>query len=119
QCARQGAGRPPIVLNDALIDAWHPAIAKAILQNWQLGEPVCEAVGAQTEVHAVRGGGPSLVDVLVAGMRLAERAQNTHDTSSLNAGGAFARLGLSTEACQALIADASEEVRALQRALRQ
>jgi hypothetical protein len=44
--------------------------------------------------------------------------RNSYDTSTLNAGGAFVRLDLTLEACKSLIAQASEETRALQRALR-
>jgi HD-like signal output (HDOD) protein len=107
-----------VPLNGALVDAWHPAIAKAVLKNWQMDEVVCEAVGAQAEVTAVRAGPPTLTDVLIASIRLASRMQNSHDTAALNAGGAFARLDLDAEACKSLIAQASEEIRALQRALR-
>jgi HD-like signal output (HDOD) protein len=118
QSAKQGTSRPQVPLNAALIDAWHPAIAKAVLKNWRMDEAVCEAVGAQGEVHVVRSGPPTLTDVLIASIRLATRLQNSYDTSSLNAGGAFARLDLTPEACKGLIAQASEETRALQRALR-
>ena len=118
QSAKQGAQRPQVPLNAALVDAWHPAIAKAVLKNWQMDEAVCEAVGAQSEVHIVRTGPPTLTDVLIASIRLSSRMQNSHDTASLNAGGAFARLDLTAEACKGLIAQASEETRALQRALR-
>ena len=45
-----------VPLNAALVDAWHPAIAKAVLKNWQMDEAVCEAVGAQAELNAVRPG---------------------------------------------------------------
>jgi hypothetical protein len=44
--------------------------------------------------------------------------QNSYETASLNAGGAFARLDLTDEICKGLIAQAREETRALQRALR-
>jgi hypothetical protein len=27
------------------VDAWHPAIAKAVLKNWHVNDAVCEAVG--------------------------------------------------------------------------
>jgi HD-like signal output (HDOD) protein len=117
QSASQGAWRPEVELNAALVDAWHPAIAKGVLKNWQMDEAVCEAVGAQTEVHIVRTGNPTLTDVLIASIRLASRMRN-YDNENLNAGGAFARLDLSVEACKSLIAQASEETRALQRALR-
>jgi hypothetical protein len=56
--------------------------------------------------------------VLIASIRLAMRLKNSYDTTSLNAGGAFARLDLAPEACQSLITQATDEVRALQRALR-
>jgi HD-like signal output (HDOD) protein len=118
QCAKQSTSRPPAPLSAALVDAWHPAIARAVLRNWQMDEAVCEAVGAQGEVHIVRGGTPTLTDVLIASIRLAMRLQNSYDTTSLNAGGAFARLELTDEACKGLIAQANEEIRALQRALR-
>jgi HD-like signal output (HDOD) protein len=115
QRARQGASQVP--LNAALVDAWQPAIAKAVLKNWQMDEAVCEAVGAQAEVNIVRVGPPTLTDVLIASIRLAARMQNSYDTTTLNAGGAFVRLDLTVEACKSLIAQASEETRALQRAL--
>jgi HD-like signal output (HDOD) protein len=118
QAVKQGTSIPQVPLNAALVDAWHPAIGKAVLKNWQMDEAVCEAVGAQAELNMVRPGPPTLTDVLIASIRLAARMQNSYDTESLNAGGAFARLDLTAEACKSLIAQASEETRALQRALR-
>jgi HD-like signal output (HDOD) protein len=111
-------GEPEVLLNAALIDAWHPVIAKAVLKNWQMDEAVCEAVGAQAEVDIARVGPPTLTDVLIASIRLATRMRNGYDTATLNSGGAFVRLDLTMEACKSLIAQASEETRALQRALR-
>ena len=118
QAAKRETSIPQVPLNPALVDAWHPAIAKAVLKNWQIDEAVCEAVGAQAELNIVRPGPPTLTDVLIASIRLAARMQSSSETESLNAGGAFARLDLTAEVCKSLIARASEEVRALQRALR-
>ena|ERR1700733_10717777 len=118
QSAKQAAPHLQVPLNAALVDAWHPVIAKAVLKNWQMDEAVCEAVGAQAELNVVRSGPPTLTDVLIASIRLAFRMQNSYDTATLNAGGAFARLDLTAEACQGLIAQATEEIRSLQRALR-
>jgi HD-like signal output (HDOD) protein len=118
QSAKQGASHSQAPLNAALVEAWHPAIAKAVLKNWQMDEAVCEAVGAQAELNVVRAGPPTLTDVLIASIRLAFRMQNSYDTATLNAGGAFARLDLTAEACKGLIAQATEEIRSLQRALR-
>jgi HD-like signal output (HDOD) protein len=111
-------GEPQAPLNAALVVAWHPVIAKAVLKNWQMDEAVCEAVGAQAEVDIARVGPPTLTDVLIASIRLATRMRNGYDTATLNSGGAFVRLDLTMEACKSLIAQASEETRALQRALR-
>jgi HD-like signal output (HDOD) protein len=117
QCTGNGNSRSRIVLSNQLFDEWHPIIARALLKNWHINEAVCEAVGAQADLH-IRSGPPTLTDVLVAGIRLAKRQQNRHDIASLNAGGALARLNLPLEACHDLIAEADEEIRALQRALR-
>jgi HD-like signal output (HDOD) protein len=116
--ASQGTSHPQIFLKAALVDTWHPAIARAVLKNWQMDEAVCEAVGSQADAHVVRAGPVTLTDVLIASIRLATRLQNSYDTASLNEGGAFARLNLTAEACRGLIAQATGEVRALQRALR-
>ena len=116
--ASPGRSRLPVALNSALVDSWHPAIAKAVLQNWRMDEVVCEAVGAQSEAHTGRAGPVTLTDVLIASIRLSTRLQNSTDSASLNAGGAFARLGLTAEVCKSLIAQAGEETRALKRALR-
>jgi HD-like signal output (HDOD) protein len=118
RCAERDPSKQRLVLSDDLIDAWHPIIGSAVLKNWQMSAAVCEAVGAQAEVGAVRAGPAQLTDVLIAGIRLAKRMKNSHDTTSLSSGGVLARLNLSIEACNSLVADAEGEVRALTRALR-
>src|SRR5712671_649385 len=117
QLARQDASQPRVTLSKGLVDEWHPAIAKAVLKNWHVNDAVCEAVGMQADVLAVRSGPPTLTDVLVAGMRLANRMMNSRDTSSFSSGGVLARLNLSIEECRGLIGEAEAEVRALARAL--
>jgi len=118
RCAERDPSRPPIVLTDDLVDTWHPIIGRAVLKNWQMSEAVCEAVGEQADINVVRAGSAALVDVLIAGIRLAKRMKYPHDTGSLAPGGVLARLNLSIDACHSLIADAEVEVRALNRALR-
>jgi len=104
-------------LDNALVDEWHPVIAKAVLKNWAISATVGDAVGAQTDLIA-RTGPPNLTDVLIAGIRLAHRMRDSHDSRNFASGGALVRLNLSPEECQKIIAEASEEVRALQRVLR-
>jgi HD-like signal output (HDOD) protein len=118
RCAERDRSQPRLVLSEDLLDKWHPLIGSAVLRNWQMSEAVCEAVEAQAQMRDVRTGTPELTDVLVAGIRLAQRMINSHDTASLSAGGVLARLNLSVEACNSLVADAEGEVRALNRALR-
>jgi HD-like signal output (HDOD) protein len=117
QVARQEPSRPPVLLSRKLVDAWHPAIAKAVLKNWHIDDAVCEAVGMQADVPAASSGPPTLTDVLCVGIRLANRMLNSGDTSNLSSGGASARLNLSIEECRELISEAEVEVRALARAL--
>jgi HD-like signal output (HDOD) protein len=118
QCTEQGTPGHPIVLNEDLIDAWHPVIAKAVLKNWQMSEAVCEAVGAQADVDIVRTGDATLTDALLAGIRLTQLMKNRHDATRLSAGGVLARLNLSVEECHSLVDESAADVRALQRALR-
>jgi HD-like signal output (HDOD) protein len=118
QSSKQGLSRPQVPLSEALVDGWHPGIAKAVLKNWQMDAEICDAVGAQGQVYAVRAGPPTLTDVLIAAIRLADRLQNRYDSANFNAGGAFARLDLTVDACKALIAEADGEIRTLQIALR-
>jgi HD-like signal output (HDOD) protein len=118
QCTEQGPSRHRVVLSDDLVDAWHPVIAKAVLKNWRISEEVCEAVGAQAELHVVRTGNATLTDVLVTGIRLAKRMKNSYDATSLSAGGVLARLNLSVEECHSLVDEAAAEVRALERVMR-
>jgi HD-like signal output (HDOD) protein len=117
QVARQEPSRPRVTLSRDLVDAWHPTIAKAVLKNWHVNDAVCEAVSMQADVLAVRSGPPALTDVLIAGMRLANKMMNIGDPSSFSSGGVLARLNLSIEECRGLIGEADGEVRALARAL--
>jgi HD-like signal output (HDOD) protein len=118
RCAEQDPSKERIALSSDLVDKWHPTIGGAVLRNWQMSEAVCEAVAAQGDSSATHAGPPMLADVLVAGVRLARRLRNPHETASLSLGGVLARLNLSIEACGSLVAEAETEVRALNRALR-
>jgi len=117
QLARQEASRPHVSLSKNLVDAWHPTIAKSVLKNWRVNDAVCEAVGMQADVLGVPSGPPTLTDVLLVGIRLANRMLNSGDTSSISSGGVLARLNLSIEECRKLISEAETEVRALARVL--
>ena len=116
QSTKQGSSRAR-VLDSALVNEWHAVIAKAVLKNWEISETVCDAVRAQTDLIA-RTGPPNLTDVLIAGIRLAHRMRDSHDSRNLASGGALVRLNLSVEECQKIIAETAEEVRVLERVFR-
>jgi HD-like signal output (HDOD) protein len=118
QCAQRSSSGQQVVLSHDLVESWHPRIAQAVLKNWGISEEVCEAVGAQAGVEAVRTGNASLTDVLITGIRLGRRMKGHYDATALSAGGVLARLNLSVEECQSLINEAASDVRALERALR-
>lgn len=118
QFARQETSRPLKPLTQDLVDSWHPVIAKAVLKNWHVNEAVCEAVSMQSSFLAAPPGPATLTDVLIVGIRLANRMSNSSDTRSLSIGGVLARLNLSIDDCRSLIGESEEEVRALARALR-
>jgi HD-like signal output (HDOD) protein len=117
QWVKHASSQSRAVLDERLVDAWHPAIAKAVLKNWHMSDAVCEAVGAQAEIVGARMGPATLTDVLIAGIRLARRMKNPTHSSTLSSGGVLARLDLSIEDCQRLISEAEAEVRALEHAL--
>ena len=117
QLARQDASRAPVFLSKNLVDAWQPAIGKSVLKNWRVNDAVCDAVGMQADVLEVQSGPATLTDVLLVGIRLANRMMNSGDTSSMSSGGVLARLNLSIEECRRLISEAETEVRTLARAL--
>jgi HD-like signal output (HDOD) protein len=117
QFARQESSRSRAQPTKALVDSWHPAIGKAVLKNWHFNDAVCEAVGMQSDVLTPPPGPATLTDVLILGIRLANKKLNSSDTSSLSTGGVLARLNLSIDDCRNLISESDEEVRALARAL--
>jgi len=116
QCAEQESSGHRVVLSDDLVATWHPVIAKAVLKNWRLSKEICEAVGAQSEFNEVRTGNATQTDILITGIRLAERMRRGNN-ASLSAGGVLARLNLSLEECVGLVDEAAADVRALERAL--
>lgn len=117
QSVERGPTRPRVVIGYDLLDKWHPQIGKAILKNWRMSEAICNAVGEQTEVVAVRSGPPTLTEILLASIRMARRMRNPHETTSLSSGGLLLRLNLSMDECNSLIANAEPDVRALERVL--
>lgn len=102
----------------SIVDDWHAAIAKAILENWQIDEAITAAIG-EFENHEREHPGPvDLTDVLTVGYLLATY-MNHPDSLELNMSDVAIcrRLGLTRADYEALIAGSKDEIAALKEAL--
>jgi HD-like signal output (HDOD) protein len=102
-----------------LIDSWHPAIGKAILENWGFSEAMAEAVACQYQYDHGGKGPPDHTDVLVASLVL---AQAMHDAAGLRQTDidkvkSFTRLGLAREECCQILFHTEHHIGALRAAL--
>lgn len=83
-----------------MVDGWHAAIGKAVLENWGFAEAMSEAVGLQGEYDLGRKSAPDLTDVLVVGVELAlmlrEPARRTLAKDEIPS---FQRLRLTAQDC--------------------
>jgi HD-like signal output (HDOD) protein len=102
-----------------LIDSWHPAIGKAVLENWGLSEAMAEAVANQYQYDYGGRQPPDHTDVLVASLVL---AQAMHDPAGLRQADIdkvkpFGRLGLAREECRQILFHTEHHIGALRAAL--
>ena len=102
-----------------LIDSWHPAIGKTILENWGFSEAMADAVANQYQYDYGGRRPPDHTDVLVASLVL---AQAMHDPAglrqtNLDAVKSFTRLGLAREECGQILFHTQHHIGALRAAL--
>jgi HD-like signal output (HDOD) protein len=103
-----------------LVADWQASIGKAVLENWGFAEPLCEAIGAQSDVDRDRRRGrePDLGDVLLASIALGMgRAMTNGAESPVDGPRAFAVLGLTAKDCLAISGHAKKQLGALQEVL--
>jgi HD-like signal output (HDOD) protein len=93
-----------------LVAGWQASIGKAVLENWGFAEPLCEAIGAQSDPDRERRRGhePDLGDVLVASIALAQGIDEPRF---------FEILGLTAQDCATIAAHAKRQLGSLQAAL--
>ena len=97
---------------------WHLSIAAALLENWGFADEIVQAVHESENFERDSRGAPTLSDVLVVGVLLAEH----HDKpevlrAQLHIAKPLQRLQLDQAACQSFIAESAQEVTALRDAL--
>jgi len=101
-----------------MIASWHPAIGKAVLENWGFDEHMCEALGDQDDSEHSGKNEADLTDILVVSVALArvlrEPGPRTVDTDSANS---FARLHLDAQTCAEIIRHAEHQLGSLHAAL--
>jgi HD-like signal output (HDOD) protein len=102
-----------------MIDSWHPAIGKAVLQNWGFSDAIADAVGNQ---HDHDYGCPKSpadhADVLIVSLTLAA-ALRPGGARTLQVGSirSFHRLDISAEHCRAVLRYTAQQIGALRTAL--
>ncbi len=101
-----------------MVEGWHPAIGKAVLENWGFPEPMSEAVGNQYDYEHSGKGEPDLTDILVAagvlGVVLREPGPRTVTTNGVSS---FLRLGVNAQDCSTILQQAEHQLGTLHAAL--
>jgi HD-like signal output (HDOD) protein len=102
-----------------MIDGWHPAIGKAVLENWGFSEAVAEAVSNQYEYDHGGKSPPDHTDVLVVGVVLAQALRDPASVSDVDISGirSFQRLSLTPEDCRSVLKHTEHHIGALRAAL--
>jgi HD-like signal output (HDOD) protein len=118
----RGAKHPRLFADHAAYHAieldWHASIARAILENWGLGEDVINAVHDHEDLAREHDGVPDLTDVLTVATSLST-FHAWPDTLELNLQGVKAaeRMRLDRKALDALVAEADREVALIKQTL--
>jgi HD-like signal output (HDOD) protein len=101
-----------------MIASWHPAIGKAVLENWGFDDHLCEALGDQDDHDRSGKNEADLSDILVVGVALArvlrEPGPRSVDTEQIKS---FARLHLTSQNCAEILRHAEHQLGSLHAAL--
>jgi HD-like signal output (HDOD) protein len=101
-----------------MVEGWHPAIGKAVLDSWGFTEAMTEAVGDQGDYDRGGKADADLTDVLIASIQLASvLRQPGPRTIAFDGISAFPRIGLTAQDCGAILQHAEHQVGALHAAL--
>ena len=97
---------------------WHSAIAKAILENWDMSEDIVAAIAGFEELDREHEGAPDLTDVLTVAHLLAS-CRDVPQLLELNMQGvlACARMKLDAASGQRVLQESADEVASLRSAL--
>ncbi len=102
----------------ALVREWHANVAKAILENWNLPEPIVLAVAEHEDPEREQRGAISLTDVLAVASLLANfNGDNDLAQCAAPLLKPMKRMQLELEQCTQVLSESASEVAALQATL--
>lgn len=116
------AKHPKLFANEAvyhnIVRDWHSAIAKALLENWNMAEEIVDAVASYEDIGRAHTGPTDLTDVLTVGYLLSSYRDHP-DSIELNMQGvaAFTRMQLDRAGYEKLLQESGDEIRAVESAL--
>jgi len=101
-----------------IVDDWHSAVAKAVLESWDIAPDIVEAVEQYEHLDRDGGDEPDLTDVLTIANQLVT-LQNDPEVmeAALAATSASKRLGLTPQSCQKVLEETADELASLHAAL--
>jgi HD-like signal output (HDOD) protein len=103
---------------NGMIGEWHPAIGKAIMENWEFPDAMSQAVGEQERDDRTDAVAPDLRDILAIAIVMAHQCANSDGlVLALQNSPAAHRLRLDAEETLNIIRDSLAEVTALSQAL--
>lgn len=106
------------VAYERIVTDWHAAVAKAVLESWEIAPDIVEAVEQFEQLDRNGGEDPDLTDVLT----IAEQLVTLQDDpevmeAQLAQVSASRRLGLTRESCEKVLEETADELASLHAAL--
>jgi len=101
-----------------LVNGWHAAIGKAVLQNWGFAEDISTAVGNQADYDYRSRLAADLTEVLIVSIILADALKNPLGrTVDMDGVDAFQSIGLNAQDCAEILTHADYQLGSLHDAL--
>jgi HD-like signal output (HDOD) protein len=101
-----------------MAESWHPAIGKAVLENWGFADAMCDAVGLQADYDHGGRSEPDLTDILIVSVVLALVLRQPGPRSvAMEGNTSFHRLGLTAQDCANVLKHAEHQLGSLHASL--